>query len=731
MDHRFDPKAMPDLVDAPGIGTYSWEVTENRVVWSRGLARLYGLTAPPTDEAGFLGCVHPEDRVRVEAETSSFLEQGSSYSHRFRILRPDGQIRLILDRGTIERNAKGSAVRLLGVNIDLTDETADTAGAPQPSLHGFSGPAADRSRRAGETAGFGFYDFDIQSGRALWSRELLRILGREGDGNTGSMEMALSLVHPDDRDRVREEMTAAVTRLGPYDLEYRLQTPERGAVWVRDRGETFGPVDSGTGRARRATGVLNDISPRKATETALQATNALLEAMFDEAPMGFAVLDKSFRFVRVNRKLSEINGLPIEAHIGKRPDEILEELEGLDALYGLLGRILETREPCLNVEISGKTPGTDGEQRIWREHFFPVIENGEAIGIAVLLEDVTVARNAENALAESARQLRRVIDGNIGFVGILDIDGTVREANATALQAGGLERDEVIGRKFWDTAWWNYEPAVAERLKAAIAEAATGQAVRYDAVVRMQGDTRMTIDFLITPVFDDDGKVTHLLPSGFDITEREEALKHVQLLMQEVNHRSKNILSLVQVIARQTVRTSPEDFMAKFSDRIGALARAQDLLIDSNWNSVDLETLIRNQLAHFGDALDRRILLSGPALTINAQAAQSLSMLMHELATNAGKYGALSAPEGRVRIVWDSTPDAEGGAPLLSLDWLESGGPKVSTPVRRGFGSTLIDGMVKASFGVAARLDYAENGLKWRLEGGREAIVATDGPASA
>jgi two-component sensor histidine kinase len=237
----------------------------------------------------------------------------------------------------------------------------------------------------------------------------------------------------------------------------------------------------------------------------------------------------------------------------------------------------------------------------------------------------------------------------------------------------------------------------------------------------MRQDLKITIDFQLSPVFDDNGQVTHLIPSGFDVTERNQALDHAQMLMEEVNHRSKNVLSLVQAIARQTVRSSPEDFLLKFSDRISALARAQDLLVKANWNSVDLSRLVESQLEYFEDAFNDRIHFSGPAVVVTAQAAQSLSMILHELATNAGKYGALSNSAGRVEIDW--TVDSIDGKAALSLTWQESGGPLVVKPSRTGFGSVLMTTLIESTFNASAEISYHPEGVVWRLVRGKEGII--------
>ncbi len=206
-----------------------------------------------------------------------------------------------------------------------------------------------------------------------------------------------------------------------------------------------------------------------------------------------------------------------------------------------------------------------------------------------------------------------------------------------------------------------------------------------------------------------------LAAAYIDLTERERHESHINLLLREVNHRSKNMLSVVQAIARQTVADNPEDFMERFADRIQALAASQDLLIKSEWRGVDLQELARSQLGHFRDLVDKRIDLRGPAIHVSASAAQIIGMALHELATNAGKYGALSDDSGCVEVEWSVQP-GEGGEETFVLGWREHGGPAVTAPSRTGFGSTVLCRVTKESLDAQVELNYASTGVVWRLQ---------------
>ncbi len=212
-----------------------------------------------------------------------------------------------------------------------------------------------------------------------------------------------------------------------------------------------------------------------------------------------------------------------------------------------------------------------------------------------------------------------------------------------------------------------------------------------------------------------DGHPIRSVGLSLDITEAKGREKQIDLLMREVNHRSKNMLALVLAVARQTAATNPSEFIPRFEERIRALSASQDLLVKNEWKGVDIEELIRTQLAHFRDLVDTRISLRGPRLTITAPAAQAIGMSIHELATNAGKYGSLSGEGGRVEVSW-SLSRADEGCEVFWIEWCESGGPPVAPPSKKGFGSVVLCRISEESLDADARLEYLRSGLCWHLK---------------
>jgi PAS domain S-box-containing protein len=215
-----------------------------------------------------------------------------------------------------------------------------------------------------------------------------------------------------------------------------------------------------------------------------------------------------------------------------------------------------------------------------------------------------------------------------------------------------------------------------------------------------------------------DGAPIEVRGVTLDVTDRKRVEDNVHLIVKELSHRSKNLMAVVQAISWQTAQRSVdlEEFERLFTQRLEALARCQDLLVSRDWQWVALEDLVRAQLEPFLDNAMERLLADGPALLLMPLAAQDLGLALHELATNASKYGALSAPTGKVDISWTVTDYAgAAGAKQFRMTWRESGGPRVSRPVRQGFGSTVITATLARTFNGKAELEYRPEGVSWEL----------------
>jgi PAS domain S-box-containing protein len=291
---------------------------------------------------------------------------------------------------------------------------------------------------------------------------------------------------------------------------------------------------------------------------------------------------------------------------------------------------------------------------------------------------------------------------------VVDDIGRIERVNVQAEALFGLSREQMLGSSI--------DMLVPERFR----DRHSAERVDYMKCPRVRhlgtalplfgrraDGSEFPADIMLSPIAIEQRLV--VLAVVRDITEHKRAEEQLRLLTREADHRAKNILSVVQAIAHQTKANSYDEFISLFGERIQGLSASHNLLVRSAWKNVPLAELVRSQLAHWGDLLDGRIAMSGPDLRIAAAAAQAVGLALHELATNAGKYGALSTNAGRVDIRWQVDGD------LFTMSWTERDGPPVRPPERRGFGTMVIDSMVKQSLGGEVKLDFAPAGLAWRV----------------
>ena len=213
-----------------------------------------------------------------------------------------------------------------------------------------------------------------------------------------------------------------------------------------------------------------------------------------------------------------------------------------------------------------------------------------------------------------------------------------------------------------------------------------------------------------------DGKAHRLVSIVADVTERKAAEDHAQFLMNELSHRSKNLLAVIQSISRRTARTTTtmEEFESRFGRRLQGLAASHDVLVRNSWQGAPLADLMRQQLLPFMDIQSSRLELTGPNVVVTAEATQAIGLAIHELATNAIKYGALSVPAGKIKISWAFDNGSLASSELL-LKWVEQGGPPVVTPSRNGFGHLVIGEMIERSLNAKVILEFATHGLEWSV----------------
>jgi PAS domain S-box-containing protein len=311
------------------------------------------------------------------------------------------------------------------------------------------------------------------------------------------------------------------------------------------------------------------------------------------------------------------------------------------------------------------------------------------------------------ALAEREARFQATFEN--AAVGIAHVapDGRWLRVNAALCRILDYPADELVTKSFQDVTYPD-DLAVDLADRKRMLDGETDKYAADKRFLRKDGSI-VWVRLTVGCVRESDGSIDYFVGVVEDISARKHAEEAIHVVMRESNHRVKNLLGLVQAIARQTATHEPQDFVRLFSERIQALAANQDMLVRNEWRGIDAEELARTQLAHFADLVGSRIVLHGPKLRLNATAAQAIGLALHELATNAGKYGALSVNAGRVDLQWRCEGDT------FAMSWTERNGPPVLPPQRRGFGSTVVASMVKLSVGGTVQLDYAPSGLVWSL----------------
>jgi len=295
---------------------------------------------------------------------------------------------------------------------------------------------------------------------------------------------------------------------------------------------------------------------------------------------------------------------------------------------------------------------------------------------------------------------------------VFDLEHRFIYANKSLLNMWGMTWDEAMGKTCLEI---GYEPWHAAMHDAEIDRViATKQPIRGDVPFPHATEGVRIYDYIFTPVIGPDGEVEAIAGSTRDVTERKRHEQHLQLLINELNHRVKNSLAMVQSITRQTFRNAQNiiDAGEKIEERLLALAGAHDVLTRENWHSADIHDLVQATADLHGEG-GQRFDIQGEPVRLDPRRALALAMALHELGTNAVKHGALSGPDGRVRVEWGQRQ--VDGEDVIELEWQERDGPPVQPPAQRGFGSRLLERGLKHDLGGDVELTFEPEGLRYRV----------------
>lgn len=324
------------------------------------------------------------------------------------------------------------------------------------------------------------------------------------------------------------------------------------------------------------------------------------------------------------------------------------------------------------------------------------------VGISSIVRDVSRRKLSERSAAMLAAIVTSTSDGVISKT----LDGKVTSWNESAERIFGYSEQEMLDRSIRVV----IPPERQAEEDRILATVLSGEIIDNFETIRTRKDGALIdVSVTVSPVRDVSGHIIGASKIVRDITDKRETQQQLRALLGEVNHRSKNLLSLVQAIARQMTRLGQTLDLDRFLERLQAIANNQDLLIRNEWHFIPLDDLLRSQLQTFNEIIGSRITITGPHIEMTPEAAQAIGMAMHELATNAAKYGALGNDDGRIDIDWTCKDDT------FAMRWVERGGPPVTTPTRRGFGSRVISDTVNISLDGTVEVLFPSTGLTWQL----------------
>ena len=537
--------------------------------------------------------------------------------------------------------------------------------------------------------------------------------------NTAVERAALhSRFHPNDVAEMQAAIAQALNPIGTGDLavEHRIVLPDASIHWVSAREKIAFEKQDVDKAPRPVSGlmVLRDITCAMEVQKRLQTSETLFKETFENAAVGIAHVGLDGSWLTVNDKLCSILGYSREELTSKtfqdvtHPEDLMRDVEQAQKM----------RDGTIKTYTTDKRYLKKDGQPIW-------------VGLTVALQRdvkgapqyfVTVIRDISEhiylteALEESRAHLRHAARSvRLSYV-IFDLMRNQTRASDNHDSVMGFTIPGIV-----DGAETEY---VSKIFLEHVVEA-DRQRVNENLLQELGGNIVPKIEYR---VIGDDGKerwiesrssvetapkgrLAQIFTTCIDITEQKNTEERIRQLMYEVNHRAKNLLTVVQAVARQTAKSGePSTFVDRLSDRIAGLAASQDMLVSKEWKGVAVADLARAQFRGFSDQVGTQIVIDGPELNLLPSAAQAIGMALHELATNACKYGSLSLLEGRVILSWQIS----GGAFLMT--WVESGGPKVVAPKSHGFGQKVIVQMAQSSLSGSAEIEYLPTGLLWKLQ---------------
>ncbi len=437
----------------------------------------------------------------------------------------------------------------------------------------------------------------------------------------------------------------------------------------------------------------------------LGATTAKFEALFNQSGIFAGILDLQ-GYVR------EVNKLSVEA-CGYTKEQVLNRpfwdtawWRGSEEMKAKIRFATDQAASGFVFREELRYWVADGSERVVDFAMHPIRDQSGAVmflhptGI-----DITERKQAEAALRESEQRLRwlaSIVESSDDAIISKNLDGIITSWNSGAERVFGYTAQEAIGQPITIVIPKDRQ----EEERAILTRIRRGERIdHFETIRQRKHGSLIVVSLTLSPVKNAEGKIVGASKNARDITEQKRAQEQIATLAREAEHRSKNLLATVQATVHLSRSNSPEGLKQAIEGRIQALANVHSLFVASRWIGAELSTIARQELAPYSEKDETRVRIDGPQVLLEPNAAQAMAITLHELATNAAKYGSLSVPKGQTTLTWSHEADGQ-----LILRWSEVGGPAVQMPEKRGFGTLVIEQLIGQMKGKA-RFDWSTEGL--------------------
>lgn len=464
---------------------------------------------------------------------------------------------------------------------------------------------------------------------------------------------------------------------------------------------SYSPVRDETGRVRGVFCIVSETTERVRSQQALKESEERLRALFSQSAAGIGQTDLQGRMTLVNQRFCEMLGYKREELLGIRFQDLTfpDDQPEADRLFQ---NLVETSEPF---DMEKRCVRKDGSI-VWTAVSVSALQNdvGSIRQVGFIAIDISARKNAQ----EAERLLASIIASSNDAILSIDLNMTITNWNAAAEKLYGYSREEAVGKSVLmlvPDERRDEEPEIIRKVSA-------GKMVEPYETQRRRKDGRLVdVQLSVSPIYDSHGKAIGASKMAQDITARKEAERLQSVLTGELNHRVKNVFSTVIAIARQTLDRDEtgQGQVAAFEQRLMSMAKAHDLLTHRDWQRADLGELVKQVLEPYPP---ERFEIDGCPVLLPQKAVVSFSLAIHELATNAVKYGALAGAEGVVSISWTY----HVASARLHFKWVERQGPPVHPPTRRGFGSRLVERLLAAELNGRSTITYDPAGVICEIE---------------